>query len=167
MRVVNAKICYNIPMSKVKSNLKNLKAKEPEIVKEFKEFINRGSVVDLAVGVIVGGAFSAIVTSLVNNIVTPILSIFIGGLDFSDLVITVPSFLGATEPATIKYGLFLESVIDFLVIAFVIFLMVRGINKLQAAAKKEEKEKEEAEEKQEDENTALLREIRDALVKKK
>ena len=154
-------------MSKVKQNLKNNKAKEPEIVKEFKDFINRGSVVDLAVGVIVGGAFGAIVTSLVNNIVTPIISIFIGGLDFSDLKITVPSFLGASDPATINIGLFLESVIDFLVIAFVIFLIVRFVSKIQEAAKLEEEKKEKEEEEQEDENTALLREIRDLLKKKK
>ena len=154
-------------MSKVKKNLKNIKEKEPAIVKEFKDFINRGNVVDLAVGVIIGGAFGGIVTSLVNNIVTPIISIFIGGIDFSDLRITVPSFLGSSDPATINIGLFLQSVFDFLVIAFVIFLMVRGINKLQAAAKLEEEKKEKEEEKQEDENTALLSEIRDCLVKKK
>ena len=150
-----------------KTKLKNIKAKEPAVVAEFREFINRGNVVDLAVGVIVGSAFSAIVTSLVNNIITPILSMVIGGLDFSDLVIEVPSFLGATQPATIKYGLFIQSVIDFLVVAFVIFLMVKGLNKLQEKAKLEEEEKEKEEEKQEDENTQLLREIRDALVKKK
>lgn len=154
-------------MSTVQKNLKNIKAKEPKVVKEFKEFINRGNVVDLAVGVIVGGAFGAIVTSLVNNIVTPIISIFIGGLDFSHLKITVPSFLGATDPATINIGLFLQSVIDFLVIAFVIFLMVRFINKLQEAAKLKAEKKEKEEAKQEDENTALLREIRDLLKKKK
>lgn len=154
-------------MSKVKKNLKNIKAKEPQIVKEFKDFINRGSVVDLAVGVIVGGAFGAIVTSLVNNIVTPIISIFIGGLDFSDLKITVPSFLGTSDPATINIGLFLQSILDFLVIAFVIFLMIRFINKIQKATKLEEEKKEKEEEAQEDENTALLREIRDLLKKKK
>lgn len=154
-------------MSNVKKSLKKIKAKEPTIIKEFKEFINRGNVVDLAVGVIVGGAFSAIVTSLVDNIITPVISMLIGGFDLSGLSVTVPSFLGATEPATIKYGLFLQHVVDFLITAFVIFLMVRFINKLQEKAKLEEAEKEKAEEKQEDENTALLREIRDALVKQK
>lgn len=154
-------------MSKAKKNLKNIKDKEPEIIKEFKDFINRGSVVDLAVGVIIGGAFGTIVTSLVNNIVTPIISIFIGGLDFSDLKITVPSFLGATDPATLNIGLFIQSILDFLIIAFVIFLMIRFIAKIQKAAKLEEEKKEKEEEAQEDENTALLREIRDLLKKKK
>jgi large conductance mechanosensitive channel len=154
-------------MSTVKKNLKKIKANEPAIIKEFKEFINRGNVVDLAVGVIVGGAFSAIVTSLVDNIVTPVLSMVIGGFDLTGLSITVPSFLGATEPATIKYGLFLQNVIDFLITAFVIFIMVRFINKLQEKAKLEEEEKKAEEEAQEDENTALLREIRDLLQKKK
>lgn len=154
-------------MSNVKKKLSKIKANEPTIIKEFKDFINRGNVVDLAVGVIVGGAFSAIVTSLVDNIVTPVLSMIIGGFDLTGLSITVPSFLGATEPATIKYGLFLQNVIDFLITAFVIFIMVRFINKLQAKAKLEEEERQAEEEAQEDENTALLREIRDLLKKKK
>ena len=151
------------------NDLKNVK--EPAIIKEFKEFINRGNVVDLAIGVVVGGAFGSIVTSLVNNIVMPIVSMLIGGIDFSHLKITVPSFLGASEPATINIGLFIESIVDFLIIAFVIFLVVRALNKFQEKAKaklaKEEAKKEKEEQAQEDENTQLLREIRDALVENK
>ena len=147
------------------------KVKEPAIIKEFKEFINRGNVVDLAIGVVVGGAFGSIVTSLVNNIVMPIVSMLIGGIDFSHLKITVPSFLGTSDPATINIGLFIESVVDFLIIAFVIFLVVRALNKFQEKAQaklaREEAKKEKEEQEQEDENTALLREIRDALVKEK
>lgn len=152
-------------------DLKELQAKEPAIIKEFKEFINRGNVVDLAIGVVIGGAFSSIVTSLVNNIVMPVVSMLIGGIDFSHLSVTVPSFLGTSEPAEIKFGLFIESVVDFLIIAFVIFLVVRALNKFQEAAKAklaaEETKEKKAEKKQDNENTKLLREIRDALVTKK
>lgn len=133
------------------------------MVKEFKEFINRGSVMDLAIGVIIGGAFSAIVTSLVDNIIMPVVSMLIGGIDFSHLYITVPSFLGSETPATINYGLFLQSVVDFLIVAFVIFLIVRTLNKVREKTVAEEKKEEK---KKEDENTKLLREIRDALKKK-
>lgn len=147
-----------------------IKAKEPAIIKEFRDFINRGNVMDLAIGVIIGSAFSKIVTSLVDNIVTPIISIVIGGIDFSNLYFKVPSFLGTTTPATIKYGYFLQSVIDFLITAFVIFMIVRMINKINEKAKKAliaEENKEKAEEKaQEDEKTALLKEILKELKKK-
>lgn len=99
--------------------------------KEFKEFIKRGNVMDLAVGVIVGGAFSSIVTSLVNNILTPILGIFLGGIDFSSLSLKI----GESE---IQYGLFLQSIIDFLIIAFCIFVLVKFVNAILSSRKKEE-----------------------------
>lgn len=99
--------------------------------KEFKEFIKRGNVMDLAVGVIVGGAFSSIVTSLVNNILTPILGIFLGGIDFSSLSLKI----GESE---IQYGLFLQSIIDFLIIAFCIFVLVKFVNTILSSRKKEE-----------------------------
>ena len=91
--------------------------------KEFKKFIDRGNVLDLAVGVIVGGAFSSIVTSLVNNIFTPIIGLIIGGVDFSSLSITF-------KDTKIMYGAFIQSVIDFLIVAFCLFLIVKAINKL-------------------------------------
>ncbi len=91
--------------------------------KEFKKFIDRGNVLDLAVGVIVGGAFSSIVTSLVNNIFTPIIGLIIGGVDFSSLSITF-------RDTKIMYGAFIQSVIDFLIVAFCLFLIVKAINKL-------------------------------------
>ena len=159
---------YSEAMSKADfKNIKNIKAKEPKVVKEFKEFINRGSVMDLAIGVIIGGAFSAIVTSLVDNIIMPIVSMLVGGIDFSHLYITVPSFVGSKTQATINYGMFLQSVVDFLIIAFVIFMIVRVLNKIREKAVAEEKKEEKAKEKQEDENTKLLREIRDELKKRK
>lgn len=90
--------------------------------KEFKEFAMRGNIIDLAVGVIIGGAFQKIVTSLVNDIIMPAISIFTGSMDFSNLVLNIGN-------ASIKYGAFLTAVIDFLIIAFSIFLVVRYINK--------------------------------------
>ena len=149
------------------NNLKNLKKKEPKTLKEFKEFINRGSVVDLAVGIIIGGAFTSIVNSLVNDVVMPVVSMIIGGFDFSNLKLTIPAYIPGIEPATINYGNFLTAVINFLIIAFVIFLLVRTLNKMReraarATAKAEEKKEEEKKEEQEDQ-TALLKEIRDLL----
>ena len=91
--------------------------------KEFKEFISRGNVMDLAVGVIIGGAFSSIVTSLVNNVIMPLIGIVLGGIDFTNLTLKL-------NDAEIQYGLFLQSIIDFLIIAFCIFLMVKTVNRL-------------------------------------
>lgn len=99
---------------------------------EFKEFIMRGNVMDLAVGVIIGGAFSAIVTSLTDDIISPILGIF-GGMDFSDLVANV-------NGAEIRYGAFITAIINFLIMAFIIFLMVKGINKVMSLGKKKVEE---------------------------
>lgn len=93
------------------------------MLKEFKEFAMRGNIMDLAVGVIIGGAFQKIVTSLVNDIIMPAISIFTGNMDFNSLVLNVRN-------ASIKYGAFLTAVIDFLIIAFSIFLVIRYINKL-------------------------------------
>ena len=103
-----------------------------KIVKEFKEFIMRGNVMDLAVGVIIGGAFSAIVTSLTDDIISPILGLF-GGLDLSDLVAKI----GDVE---IRYGAFITAIINFLIMALVIFLMVKAINKAMSIGKKKEEE---------------------------
>ena len=119
--------------------------------KEFKKFIARGNVLDLAVGVIVGGAFSSIVTSLVNNIFTPIIGLIVGGVDFSSLSITF-------KDTKIMYGAFIQSVIDFLIVAFFLFLVVKAFNKVTHKDKNEEPKKpvESAELK-------TLKEIRDLL----
>ena len=119
--------------------------------KEFKKFIDRGNVLDLAVGVIVGSAFSSIVTSLVNNIFTPIIGLIIGGVDFSSLSITF-------KDTKIMYGAFIQSVIDFLIVAFCLFLIVKAINKL---THKKEEEKSKAPAKSAELKT--LEEIRDLL----
>ena len=98
--------------------------------KEFLEFINRGSVVDLAVGVAVGGAFTTIVNSLVNDIVMPIVGLLAGGVDFTNLAITIPNFFGTDDQATIAYGNFIQNVVNFLIIAWVIFMIVRIMNRI-------------------------------------
>lgn len=95
------------------------------ILKEFKEFISRGNVIDLAVALIMGAAFTNIVTALVKDVVTPLLGIFLGGVDFSGLAITIGN-------ASIKYGSFIQAVINFLIIGFVIFVIVKAINKLES-----------------------------------
>ena len=102
-------------------------------VKEFREFISKGNVMDMAVGVIIGGAFGKIVSSLVENILMPLIGIILGGVNFSDLSVTVGS-------AEVKYGVFLQSVFDFLIIAFVIFIMMKQISKATSKFKKKEVE---------------------------
>lgn len=100
---------------------------------EFKEFVMRGNVLDLAVGVIIGAAFQAIVTSLTNDIISPLLGIF-GGMDFSDMSFTI-------NGATIAYGKFITAIINFLIMAFIIFLIVKLVNKIMSIGKKPEPEK--------------------------
>ena len=148
----------------ISKNLDNLKKKEPKILKEFKEFINRGSVLDLAVGIIIGGAFTSIVNSLVSDVVMPVISMIIGGFDFSNLKLTIPAYIDGIEPATINYGNFITAVINFLIIAFVIFILIRSINNMKkkaAPAPVEDKAATKVEESQ----TEILKEIRDLLKK--
>jgi large conductance mechanosensitive channel len=97
------------------------------MVKEFREFAIRGNVVDLAVAVIIGGAFGKIVASLVDNIIMPLVGLLIGGVDFKNLAFTVGS-------AKVEYGLFIQNVVDFIIVAFVIFLIVRAINSTKKPA---------------------------------
>ncbi|MDB5032260.1 large-conductance mechanosensitive channel protein MscL [Mucilaginibacter sp.] len=132
------------------------------IVKEFKEFAMRGNVVDLAVGVIIGAAFGKIVTSLVTDIIMPPLGFVVGRIDFKDLKYVIKPAVGKIPETAVNYGLFINNVIDFLIVAFCIFLMVKGINSLKkqeeaapaapAAPTKEE---------------ILLTDIRDILAKQK
>lgn len=124
------------------------------MLKEFKQFIARGNVVDLAVGVIVGGAFGKIVTSLVNDMMMPLIGIVSGGIDFTDLVLKVGE-------AEIKYGSFLQNIIDFLIIAACVFVFVKFVNGL-SKPKKEEKPKEV----KKPDDIVLLEEIRDLLKEK-
>lgn len=150
----------------LKNNISALKKKEPKVLKEFKEFINRGSVVDLAVGIIVGGAFTSIVNSLVNDVIMPIISMLIGGFDFTSLKITIPAYVSGIEPATINYGNFIQAAINFLVISFVIFLIVRFLNNMKKKAAPAPVEDKKAA-KAEDDQTAILKEIRDLMKSEK
>ncbi|RDB58904.1 large conductance mechanosensitive channel protein MscL [Paraeggerthella hongkongensis] len=104
-----------------------------KFLEEFKEFINRGNVMDLAVAVVIGTAFTAIVNSVVQDLIMPIVSAFIGGVNFSDMKLFIP--LGAGDSA-IAYGNFIGAVIQFLIIALVVFLIVKGLNKMQSFAKR-------------------------------
>ena len=110
------------------------------MLKEFKEFAMRGSVIDLAIGVIIGGAFGKIVASFVNDILMPPIGLLLGGVNFSNLYLSLTgeefATLAAAQEAgaaTLNYGLFIQAVIDFLIIAFVIFMIVRALNRMQAA----------------------------------
>ncbi len=130
-----------------------------KFINEFKTFISRGNVLDLAVGVIIGGAFNTIVNSLVNDIFMPIIGIIIGGINFSGLVLKIGE-------ATINYGLFIQNIINFIATAFCLFLLVRVINNFHKIKEKNEKKEEKKEEapKKSDE-VVLLEEIRDLLKK--
>ncbi len=112
-----------------------------KFLEEFKSFINKGNVLGLAVGVIIGGAFSTITTSLTNDVIMPIVSIFLGGVDFSSMTVTLPSIFplaDGAEPNTLNYGNFISAIINFLILALVVFLIVKAVNKVMSAAKKNE-----------------------------
>ena len=100
-----------------------------KFLSEFKTFIARGNVMDMAVGVIVGGAFSTISKSLIDDVLMPLLNTILGGVDFSSWVVSLPSLYGG-EPVEMRPGLFVNSVVNFVVLAFCVFLMVRAMNKL-------------------------------------
>ncbi|GAC45422.1 large-conductance mechanosensitive channel protein MscL [Pediococcus acidilactici] len=123
------------------------------MLKEFKEFVSRGNVLDLAVGVIIGGAFTSIVKALVNYLINPLIGLFVGGIDFSDWSFKVAG-------ATFKFGSFINAVINFLIIAFVVFIIVKTVNKFVPKKAAEEENTDEV-----DNSEIYLKEIRDALVK--
>ena len=115
---------------KAKEKLKGMAKKGSSFKEEFIEFINRGSVVDLAVGVAVGGAFTAIVNSLVNDIVMPIVGLIGGGVNFTDLKIVIPNFFGGDTEAVIAYGNFIQNIVEFLIIAWAIFMIIKAMNRI-------------------------------------
>lgn len=139
---------------------------------EFKNFIARGNVMDMAVGIIMGAAFTAIVTSMVGDILMPIVGVFTSGVDFADKFIALngESYenLKAAQDAgaaVVTYGIFINAVINFLIVAFVVFLLVKNVNKIKDAAIKEEAAKEEAAPAAPPADIVLLTEIRDLLKK--
>ena len=138
-----------------------------KFISEFKEFAVKGNAVDMAVGVIIGGAFGKIVTSIVNDIIMPPIGWLIGGVKFTDLKCTLPQIdLGVEklEPVTINYGNFIQTAFDFIIIAFCVFLLVKGINKL--AKKKRAEEVKPAAPPAPSKEELLLTEIRDWLKQK-
>ncbi|MGH1331891.1 MAG: large conductance mechanosensitive channel protein MscL [Paracoccaceae bacterium] len=144
------------------------------MLKEFKDFIAKGNVMDMAVGIIIGAAFTAIVASLVSDLINPIIGLFMGGIDFTNkfAVLSGEVAAGATleaaresGAAVFAYGSFIMAIINFLIIAFVVFMLVKQVNKVKDAAKKEEVEAPAAPAGPTQEE--LLAEIRDALLKKK
>ena len=134
-----------------KRNIKKEVIKRPEAISEFKKFISKGNIIELAVGVIIGSAFGKIVSSLVNDILMPAIGIISGGIDFSGLKFTIKN-------ATINYGMFIQNIFDFLIIAICIFIFVKIIDRIT-------NKKEEVKEIKKDEQIILLEEIRDLLKK--
>ena len=153
------------------------KGKMKKLFKEFGDFIKRGNVIDLAVAVIIGGAFSAIVTSLVNDVIMPVISLATGGIDFTNLFVSLNGETYATladaqaaGASVLAYGSFIQAIINFLIIAFVIFMVVKAMNK---ASEKVNKLKKKADEEKKEEpapksdEVVLLEQIRDLLKKNK
>ena len=101
------------------------------MMKEFKDFAVKGNVVDMAVGIIIGGVFGKIVSSIVGDVILPPIGLLIGGVDFSSLAVTLKQAAGDAEAVVISYGKFIQTVVDFVIIAFAIFLAVKGLNRLK------------------------------------
>lgn len=131
-----------------------------KFVSDFKEFISKGNVLDMAVGVIIGGAFGKIVTSLVNDIIMPLVGILIGGHDFSNLVLKVGD-------AKIYYGSFIQNIVDFLIVAFSIFVFIKIVNNLKNKTRKKVEEKTQEPATIKSDELKVLEEIRDLLKKEK
>ncbi|MCF8368185.1 MAG: large-conductance mechanosensitive channel protein MscL [Bacteroidales bacterium] len=130
------------------------------MLKEFKQFAMRGSVIDMAVGIVIGAAFGKIVASFVTDILMPPIGLLLGGVDFSDIFLTLKAASGDDPAVTMNIGLFVNIVIEFIIVAFAIFLVIKGMNSMK---KKEEAKP--AEPPKPSEEVTLLKEIRDALKK--
>lgn len=146
--------------------------KKKGFVAEFKEFISRGNVLDMAVGVIIGGAFGKISTSLVNDVIMPAISMLTGGIDFSSWKVVLKAAVagadGVIAPATevaIRYGTFLATILDFLIIAFAVFCLIKGINAFRRKKTEPEEPAAPAPEPEPSNEEKLLTEIRDLLKK--
>jgi large conductance mechanosensitive channel len=101
------------------------------MIKEFKEFAMKGNVVDMAVGIIIGGAFGKIISSFVNDVLMPPIGLLLGGVDFSKLALTIKPGAEGVEPVLLKYGVFINTTIDFLIIAFAIFMVIKALNSMK------------------------------------
>lgn len=134
------------------------------LIQEFREFAIKGNMIDMAVGIIIGGAFGTIVKSLVSDIIMPPIGLALGGVDFSDIKLTLAQGADGKDPVTMNIGLFMNNVISFLIVAFAVFMLVKAVNTMRS---KFEKEKEEEPEKAPEPSLTekLLMEIRDELKK--
>ena len=130
------------------------------MVKEFKEFAMKGNVVDMAVGIIIGGAFGKIISSFVGDVLMPPIGLMLGGVDFSSLALTLKPGAEGVEPVLLKYGVFINTVIDFLIIAFAIFMVIKGLNSF-----KKKQDEAPAAPPEPPADVKLLTEIRDLLRK--
>ncbi len=131
------------------------------MMKEFKEFAVKGNVIDMAVGIIIGAAFGKIVSSFVEDVIMPPIGVLVGGVDFSGLAFTIKQAAGDVPAVVISYGKFIQTMVDFIIVAFAIFIAIKGINSLK---RKEEEAAEEPPEPSKEE--VLLTEIRDLLKEK-
>jgi large conductance mechanosensitive channel len=132
------------------------------MVKEFKEFAMKGNVIDLAVGIIIGGAFGKVVSSIVGDVIMPPIGLALGGVDFSNLAVKLKEAVGAEPAVLLRYGAFVQSIVDFLIVAFAIFMVIKAMNTL-----KRKKEEAPAAPPAPTKEEVLLTEIRDALRAKK
>lgn len=123
--------------SRVEEKLKKGKESTKKFWSDFKQFAFKGNIVDLAVAVIIGGAFGKIVSSLVADIIMPLIGMLIGNINFQELKFTMPTLIEGQQPATLNYGMFIQNVVDFLIIAFFIFLILRLYTKLLVKKKEE------------------------------
>ncbi len=147
---------------KNKLNINGAKEKSQKFWDDFKKFAFKGNIVDLALAVVIGGAFGKIVSSLVNDIIMPLIGMMLGNIDFKELKFTLPTMVEGVSGATLSYGMFIQNIIDFLLVALSMFLVIRLITKFQR--KKEEAPAPPAEPSVEEK---LLTEIRDILKEKK
>jgi large conductance mechanosensitive channel len=139
----------------VHMDMKDAKEKSKGFMKEFKEFISKGNVIDLAVGIIIGSAFTAIVKSLVNDIIMPVIGLITGGTGFENLKVVLTPASEGVEEVAIRYGSFIQQIVDFLIVAFVIFSVIKTMNRFRR--KKEDKPAAPTDE------VVLLTEIRDMM----
>ena len=151
---------------KISENVKNVTGKGTGFLKEFRDFAMRGNVIDMAVGVVIGTAFGKIVSSLVSDVIMPMIGILVGNVDFKDLAITLQEKTVDHEAVVLGYGAFLQTIFDFIIIAFAIFAAVKFMTKLKNSLVAEKKAEEEAAPALVDAKEELLKEIRDLLKQK-
>lgn len=109
------------------------------MMKEFQEFAVKGNVMDMAIGIVIGGAFGKIVTSVVNDVIMPPIGLLVGGVNFSDLAITLKAAVGETAAVTLNYGKCIQTIVEFLIVAWAVFLMIKGVNTLRRMVEKAQK----------------------------